>query len=333
MDFYDIVRVASSAETAPGDLILVLDRNVLSRAFELLTPSTISLRDEHRLAAAVFAYAQLTNTLFDPSIAVAETVFTNGEHRGTFETLEFVAYQNIPTQLFLDIVAGRAERIDREHLEAEKTPSMIAGVKDLQQGMWERFFPDYAAALKLACLINNAGPLADGEKLMSEFMRWCYEDFIFVAPAFMYGSLALSPAKKSSMFKRIYSDDGPARLRGARNAAWDMAIIRAWMDSAKRVLTDMQFPIVCSFDAALLRCAEDSMTSLPLSDGQRLSHVENLLMRDWGDAVGKRLFCRYSRYAIGMATNAGRAGVKDPHRMERWRRMVGQMECELGVIG
>jgi|GEM_PF-6816716 len=331
VDLYDLVSVLKFRESSPRDLVMILDRNVLSRAFELVSPCSVPILEEHRIAAAVCAYALLSDVQFDPTIAFAETVHINGREKGEHEMAKLAAMQNIPAQCFLSVATGRADRIDSHFLDAERTDEISSASRQLQYDQWQRFEPDYIAALKLALLLRKAGPNSEGESLFAAFMRWCYEEFIFTAPGILYGSLALSPVRMKDMFKRVHGRDGSTVLIGVRNATWDLALIRSWMDATNSMRRDRNFAFVCSFDQALRRCANDAIAPARLTCAQQLEFVESIFVRDWGENAGRRLSRAYAKYIIALPSTDGRNGVRDPNRRVRWRAMTADMERELAL--
>lgn len=142
--------------------VFMMDRNLITRLIFLSRGE--SATHAHRVAAAVHAFAQTTDSLIEPNMALYELAATDGGDEALSELAEFRRLDNSHPQLFADIAIGRSDTLEVGCLSEE--PGAHRERFDLTMSL-RRWRACYTAALKIATL--ELSP-ASAEKKMSAFM-------------------------------------------------------------------------------------------------------------------------------------------------------------------
>ncbi len=329
-DWYDPEHVIGIREMFGTSVELVMDRNVFGRVLKLASARTGSRDELDRLAAAVMAFAIVTQSFFDPKFAVAEPVMSNGESDGREEALKFVSLQNQSARVFLQIAAGSASSLDPREVAKEKTPEAARDAKNLAVKFWNGIQPEYGAALKLALLVREVHPHAPDVSQMVEFLGWSYDNYLLLAGPLTYGSLALSPSRFRSMMKKVTSGDLDTVFAGVRNAAWDMGLLRYWGRRAIEAARGEEYVLLCSFDKALHRCASNLLCP-SVGPHEQLAILRQRLGEEWGQDDAEKVMDAYTRCVIGHDSDSMRTSMHHMHDQKYWDGMIAELEQELTV--
>jgi hypothetical protein len=313
------------------EFCLVFDRNVFTRVLGLRQPLRRPLAQGERIAAAVMFHGIMGNVLFDSGPAIAEALKTQGPQDGCREACAFAAMQNLDPAVYLNIALGRLQGVAPEMIEAEITPEILRGVEQLDLSHQRWMTPEYTCALKLALLQLRGGGKGEAT-VFSEFLQWSYEEFLFLPGPLIYGSLALSPGRKSRMFKNLRGTDPVRALSGIRNAAWDMYLLRYWVNCVKRQHDDNSFHFLGTMDQALKDCAADLL--VPSADPE----IARIALRErWTAEWGKHattLLAQYESFALSYQTDHNRTVASHQHDESFWRayhaQLLAEVEAELG---
>jgi hypothetical protein len=274
------------------------------------------------------AFCLCANVLLDPTIAVAETVQANEEQRGRTDALDLIALQNVPPETYIDIALGRRRRLDRDVAYRQVTPSAVTGVERIPVQLWASYRPEYGAAIKLALIRMEGRSDAVDPKQFLDFLHWMYDDYIFIPGAVAYASLALSPNRGGSMLKNVRSRDSSKVFNGVRNVMWDMALLRYWGRRVQEARESREFPILCSFDQALLTCAADFVGAFSEVD-ERLNALAQRWNREWGERLGKKLMEVYRDMLERAESDPSRAALRYSHQQRYWEGVVDRLEEQL----
>jgi hypothetical protein len=327
-DWYSVRDIVPVGLERGTTFSLVFDRNVVSRLMSLLPCRPGAADHLARRAAAVMAFMIVSGSLLDAVVALGETSQANGAAAGRLEALQLAAMQNLHPQIFADVALGRRDRIPVDDLARETTDAARRGSETLDVEVWRQFLPEYGAALKLALIRLAAGPREAAPSPMAEFLRWTYEDYMFLPGAVSYGSLAFSPSRHGRMFKRLFSGEPKKALAGVRNAAWDMGLLRYWGRPFRRGTgAGDEYAVLCSFDGAVLDCAGDTVSSG--GESEKLTLLERRWVDEWGAAAGRELSALYTRYFLTHTTDSRRAARVYAHQPAYWEALVARLEGEL----
>jgi len=330
-DAYSIEHAITLSTQLKVEFSLILDRNVLSRVLELPTTTRKATTDLHRLGASVMTLALLSDMHFDATTAVGETVLVNQTGQGQNDAAKLAAMQNLDAESYLDIVMNRATHIDPKSIDAEMTPAMIDGAAKLQVDLWKWVRPHYGAALKLATLLYSCTTVEERFKAFKEYLRWSYDDYMFIPGALIYGSLAMSPNHPGGMFKWLNSPMLDRPLEGVWNVAWDTFLLDYWAKEAQRAAIKNMVVILCTFDRPLRTCARDFVVP-HLDAAQRLEKLEKRFTLEWPSEMGKALHSQYVRYALGATTDHTRAAHRHRNQQAYWSAMVDCLESDFHQI-
>jgi hypothetical protein len=328
-DPYSVTDVRGVTTQANTEFVLILDRNVLSLVLDLRSTRQRALTDDHKRAAAIMAFAIITGTHFNATVAVGETVRVNGVKSGQEDAALLGAMQNLAPGLYMDLVFGRAESIDHKEVDKELTPAIRQGAAGLEVDVWDRVRPQYGAALKLATLLHPCKTEDAYFQAYIEYLRWCYEDFLFVAGGQIYGSMACGPKRRKGMFKDLRSGVADDALDGVRNAAWDMRLVEHWSQEIKDGF-GKSFIYLSTFDKPLLRCAQRFLAPFR-SQAERIAHLGRAACEDWGERLGAEIHRQYLRYLLGVDTDQQRKKAERPGQAY-WSSLIDDLEREFLVV-
>jgi hypothetical protein len=263
---------------------ILLDRNILTRLVGLIEGRTAT--EEHRLAAAVLAFAQCANILIEPSLPMHEVASSESNDAANAELRSFRVADEASPLLYADVALGR-----RSHLPADALPALVIAeaARDFALPLW-RWKTNYIFALKLAQL--ELAEL-DPEGRMAALLEWMGHEFIIGAAAVAFAHHYLAPGgRRRRMLKKLRSRDRKAAIAGVKNAAWDLNLVSEWTSRIGRQSEERRLWLLCSRDrvvrdmAAMLLAADE-----PEKSTEELTAL--LFQQFWGEQAGKRLFERY----------------------------------------
>jgi hypothetical protein len=281
-DAYDVMTYAFQ-EAFGVEVLLFVDRNVFTRWVNLL--DKLPARDgNHRIAAAILAFAQLARLSIDPSMAVYEYAAAEGNLAASRELSQFPTANEFHPREWTAIALGRSDILSSSVELPENSPAY----RDLSAARypWQR---SYILALKIADLHLRGGR---SEAMMRCLLEWMYEDFLISGPAVLLASHYLAPgAQRRGLFKNIESSDRERALAGIRNAAWDLTLLSEWLQRLQRKQepgSRQPVVILCSLDEAVKRIARSviNRNHPQVTDHEYLA---GLFKAFWGDENGKRL--------------------------------------------
>ena len=298
VDRYDPAVYRHQAARFGASTALLVDRNVVSRLVDIVHGQQPT--EEHRLAAAVLAFAQCAAIDIEPSIALYELAFTQGQQAALDELSAFRTADSVHPGYWTEIALGRTDTIgelqDRASVRAsEQAVDFVVSLR-----RWRR---NYVMALKIAELELRVGSAVSR---MSQLLRWMYDDFLLGGPALALAAHYLAPqSNRKRLLKGLRSPDRERAISGVRNAAWDLTLIGEWANYVQRQETDARLVLLSSFDQGLhkLSRAVVDLDGTSIDVGDRLRAT---LITLWGDEAGKRL-------AVELASCYGSLGNQERH--------------------
>ena len=286
-DPYSVSTYIEKQEIYDEPVSLFVDRNVVSRLVSMMDGAEAA--PEHRVAAAIMAFAQVCQLLIEPSIAVHEYASTAGERKARRELRRFYQADNVDTKMWTDIALGRTSKCPR----IARSSRSIAHRLDRTLYRWQR---NYAAVLKIADLELRGGP---GHRRMEAFMDWMFHDFLLAGAATILAAQYFAPgAPKKGLLKHLRSPDREQAIDGIKNAAWDLMLLSDWLQRVQereRIDSWRPHPVLCTLDKGVVRLARSIVLFEHVARSQEeliASTFEHL----WGSEAGSRLAKRYVGY-------------------------------------
>lgn len=144
---------------------------------------------------------------------------------------------------------------------------------------------------------------------MERFLRWAYDDFIFLPGAVLLAGCYLTNRRVGALLKNSRSRHRQKALASVRNAVWDLQVIQQWCNLNSKQDADNRFWLLCSCDRALKKIArvihsgdDDNVRKL------RLEFFEE----HWGHEDGAYLTDLVGRLMSDRDNPARRANSKPP---------------------
>ena len=231
--------------------VALFDRNIFSDIIAVARNRGTKggrIPDTQRTACALLAFLQISKTLIEPGMAIYEYIDSGHFELAKDELSIFRAADNAHPQIFIDIALGRLDTLPAHAL----TPLKIKNIEKLEAENIYRWKLHYGLTLKIA-LIEKAGGRSI-EKIKT-YLEWMYEDYIFSAPAIVFGVIYFSGKRISKMIKNLNSGNVTNMVKGLRNTAWDMTIAHYWSKRAIERKKHGEFWILCTADKALKEMA------------------------------------------------------------------------------
>lgn len=321
-----------AASTLNGDKFHALfDRNLISPLVALASgrpiPEERNAAENGRLAAACVAFCILANILIEPNIALYEYASSGGNLAAHADYKYFRIADNADPVAFLDIAFGRSNHLPEDLLSqvaAEPgvgdSPSPEA-VFDRSLRLWK---PNYLCVLKTLSLRRSGlSPI----QAALELMRWQAHEAFCNAPASMYCIAAISHAPpKGQMLKGINSDNLLTVRSGAKNATWDICMLKEFYQNC-RTPEGPKWSL-WSTDIALGNVAR----SLFISEGAE----EEIALRDfycnhWGRSDGKLLWHRYKELTLAAGIGTTERSTAVNAAFASIDVSISALEIELGL--
>ncbi len=266
--------------------VFVFDRNLFTRLLSLGRGKSATT-DAHRVAAAVLAFAQTTESLIEPNMSLYELAASAGTHAALGELMEFRRLDNSHPQLFADVAIGRRDSLDLGYLSGD--PVAKAPNVDFTKPL-RRWRANYTAALKIATLELSSEP---AERKMVEFISWMQNEFLHVGPAFCLANRYLAPnGPKKRLFKSLRSSDRERALAGVRNAAWDLAFVSEWWAKVRTQSEGDKLWILATLDRGLHDVARTFVLPADSAESPEASLRAEFITL-WGSDKGTRLVNLY----------------------------------------
>lgn len=246
---YDIRGYLFAAQVSGKSLILLPDRNIVSRLAKVTLGQPVD--HQQRMAAAVLAFAQCLDILLEPSIAFHELAPAQGNEAAYDELARFRAADNMNPRHWIDLALGRTDKLPVQAICAVDERS------DLSKPL-HRWRMNYVVALKIGELeLCDIKPL---ERVLRLF-EWMYQDFILAGPAAMFACHYFSPSfPRKRLLKGLRSADRSRALAGVANATWDITHLSDFVRRINEPLDTPTHYMFASLDEGLRRIAGTLIT-------------------------------------------------------------------------
>lgn len=259
-DIYDPITYLHEYINFGTQTTLIADRNLVTRWITLIQNKSqeknIKIDHQYRLAAAIIAFAQCSNILIEPNIALYEFAMTAGNNEANKELKLFRIADNIHPQNWTDLALGRSNMLVYEspQLPDEYLNQKVDFTMPLKS--WRR---NYVLVLKIAEL-ELKGDVPKNN--IFKIIKWMYEDFLFGARALELANYYFTPGMpRKKLLKNLRSSDRQKALKGIKNATWDLTLLSEWFNRIEENRHNNIISLLCSFDKKMRELALISITS------------------------------------------------------------------------
>ena len=307
----DLYDVGTHLAAEDFKFTATLDRNIYTRIAGLASGSPIpveQLRD-YRCAAAILAFAQITDITFDYFSSLYEYASTQGGSEAINDLNRFRAADSFDTREVIEFALGRTDSPPRTVL---KSVAPTPPAESEFERVTYQFRVNYTLALKVAILAKE--PIPPVERML-QFLDWLHAEFVWGAPAAIFANRYFSPSRFGRMLKGF-------TRRGIKNAAWDMALVQVWRKHALAGLKNGKPALLISRD----RAVRDMAQKISAETNEELA---GFIREPWGknSTEGKRVLAHYLR--LNAPYEAGnKDGRKLPEHPEQVKIMA-QLEEQL----
>jgi len=256
---------------------LLADRNLVTRWLSLLADSAPTA--EHRVAAAVMAFAQCAGILIEPNMALYEATDFMGKSEANEELQRFRVADNLHPAYWAGVALARSTELAPSADALPNAPPDKGVDFEMPLRRWRRL---YILALKIAELELRGG---QSDRRMEELLQWMYEEFLISGPAIMLAAHYLAPnSNRKGLLKNLRSPDRDRAIAGVRNAAWDLTLLSEWQARIQAQEERNTLTLLCSLDQKVLEFARALVELTPTPD-----HLEDAFQSLWGPTTGRRL--------------------------------------------
>jgi hypothetical protein len=284
IDIYDPITYRIEALHLNTETQLLADRNLVTRWISLVSEHPCT--PEHRVAAAVMAFAQCANIVIEPSIALYEVAATNGNTAANKELHNFRVADNLSTTYWAEIVLSNSTSLVLPKGVLPIVPLRAEVDFEMPLRRWRRL---YVVALKIAELELRGG---DSFRNMMEILRWMYEDFLISAPSVMLACHYLAPnSNRKRLLKNPRSPDRERAIAGVKNATWDLTLLTEWLTRISAQNERNTLTLLCSLDEKVLSFARALAEVTPTPDQSEIT-----FRSFWGPTYGTRLAAQLQSY-------------------------------------
>lgn len=300
---YDVVSYLPRQMIWREELCLLVDRNLVTRWIGMIGGHEAT--PQHRIAAAVMAFAQAADLLIEPNIAFYEMSSTFDPGHVNREIRDFYRAEHTHPMAWAAIALGRSDRMMMTEAILEREHSAFDLSRPLY--IWRR---NYVLALKIAEIHLQGGRPEDQ---MVRLLRWMYDDFLIGGPAILLASFYFAPgAPRRNLLKHIQSADRDRAIAGIRNSTWDLTLISEWLRLVKAQGPEgdgRRLYLLCTLDRAVKQMAR-SMISFEESETNYDLQLR-ALSQVWGANAAARLAAILDQYQ-STATDPARHVHSDP---------------------
>lgn len=301
---------------------LLPDRQIISYIRTLFTGGEVP-ETERRLVGAIMAFAIMAEIKIEPRMAMFEYADTNGVDAAWEDLCIFRHADNAGAELFTNLALGRISSIPAAARYRPSRRNLTKPTNFLQPRI-STFDFCYPFILKIASLERSSA--SQLEKILA-FEKWMMDEYLLGSSGALFGNLYLSPNRLKKMIKNLNSPQKSLRLRGVRNAAWDIAFIQEWKELVRRESETNQIWLGVSNDKAVLKTASRMLSTNDFSGMGSRKRLLNILREDWGDSMAKTIFKKYCELE-GKADEPWRP-INQPLPLSYWRRFLLNLEAEI----
>jgi hypothetical protein len=255
-DVYSIALYHEQFSIHGTGVKMLVDRNVFARVVALAKGATA--KQDHRMAAAIMAFAQCAGIDIEPNLALYEGVASQDESPATGDLALFRAADNLHPLEFANIALGRVSTL----LGPLVCEPLAEALPDLSLRLRQYSFV-YPLVLKLGCIELQGGPVA---QRMRRFLDWTYENWYFSAPVIAFAATLFSGSPPRRSLKNLRHPDRALALKGLRNCAWDLTYITWWSQLLKRQDKENRLYLLCSRDRTLRSVAQQILARPEMTD-------------------------------------------------------------------
>lgn len=262
-----------------------LDLNVLIDVLSVTRITKDETQERRKLGAAAIVFFQCANIQIEPNIAIHES-----PRQAEAEVTLLRRIDNADTADLIKVAFG-----DLPYLSESQLPS--AKLVSFPEGIAERLHGHQAietAVLKIASLmrLKEKSPFSK----MEEFLRWSYQDCIFVREALHLALMEFSGKCPGKILKSPSGDHAKFKHKQISNTVWDLMHARNWAKSLSKQSHNNEVLIFCSRDRTLQSLASDLV--IDTDDVVQIEHeLQSHFQKYWGSADGLRLFSLYAEYS------------------------------------
>lgn len=295
---------------------MLLDRNVYSRLVGLARGRPVSA--EHRIPAAILAFAQLADIGLEPSLALSEGRPQQTITEVTEELALFRALDNLHPSILVDFALGRLGALPSAVSVQPVTEDLASTDRRVRD-----FSLVYPLILKVGRIELGGGRQVDR---MRQFLDWMHRDWYYSAPATLFAAMCFSGDTPGGALRNLRHQDRGRALQGLRAAAWDLTYVSYWGRMVRQQNQDKCLWLLCSMDKVLRAIA----ARLLAPDGDLEDLLCQSLIEIMGEAIGQPVFTHYAELKKQMGSpDRSINRTSGESRLAYHREMVDALEAAI----
>lgn len=205
------------------DVILFLDRNLLSSLMSLARNGDLKDEIEKRMIALLMLWSQMNQLPVSAGLAIMENASKDVDSlNAKIELKNFNAiFDFYPTQIWLDLSDGRVDTIPKCNFSNTPIENTLCYHKN-----GDHFLMNYASMLHLVNLYRNSD-MNSVEKVIA-FLNWNFDNLLISQYINTYLVLLFSNQNGIKAPKHVNSNVFEKIDKGCINQAWDLTYLSNW---------------------------------------------------------------------------------------------------------
>lgn len=217
---YDIFAAAKRKK----QLILVIDRNILSSLLKFCEMGSLKNKGESQLIGVIMAWAIFNDISISAGMAIKERASQlHSQEEGLTELQKFLeVFEAYPGQMWLQVAEGRLTEIPP--LKYSNTPAQNIVVNYSDGG--DHY--DMAVASLLHAIWLYRDQTKSPVEKVQEFIQWMYDYLLVSEYLLVYVIMLFTGQDNIKAPKHANSDDFGKIVAGCENQAWDISHLTNW---------------------------------------------------------------------------------------------------------
>ena len=205
------------------DMILFLDRNVLSSLIRLCKEGKLEDKEETQLVGMIMVWALMNNIPISAGAAIQEYATKINSQQDALEELKIFLniFDYYPSQMWLDIACGRLNEIPI----LQKLQDIDDVTAVYNQGT-DHYYMTYATMLHIVLLLRKKD-FTPADRFIN-LLDWTFDNLLICQYTLVYAAMLFTNQENIKAPKAAFSNDINKVISGCKNQSWDITYLSSW---------------------------------------------------------------------------------------------------------